>query len=120
MRSAAERYGRGLARGRCVAASVGVGDEGGTKRMWRLFSRTGSAGWRVPWRLGIAEDGGEALGYLIMIGVIIFVVGAIIAAILSVGLFLLGGLAIIGTSIGLIVALKDFFATLIEAHKTIR
>ena len=87
------------------------------QRVWDVWQRGGE---RIPWRLGIAEDGGEAIGYLIAFVVIVMVVGAIIAAIISVGVFLLGGLALAGTSWGLVMALRDFIATLIDAHRKIK
>lgn len=87
--------------------------------MWRIRDLS----WRAVtphWRLSIAEDGEEAIFYLIIIAVVVAAIVAFIGAVLSVGVFVLGAVALAGGVWGLFMAIYNFFAVLIEAHKKVK
>ncbi|HEX6796308.1 MAG TPA: hypothetical protein VF116_01190 [Ktedonobacterales bacterium] len=63
------------------------------------------------------DDSG--IGILIVIVVVAMVVATIVAVTLSVGFFLLSGAAIVGALYGVVVAMRNFVAVLVEAHHKI-
>jgi hypothetical protein len=61
----------------------------------------------------------ELAGYVVGLILIAVIVGTVIAIGLSIGVFLLGGIALVGLAAGFGVAARNFFSVLIEAHRTV-
>jgi protein TonB len=61
----------------------------------------------------------EGFGYLILAVVVIGLIIAAIVALLYIGLFIIAGIAVVGAVAGCVVALKNFFAVLEEAHTAV-
>ena len=59
----------------------------------------------------------EAIGYLIVIAIAVAIIVAIIGTILSIGVFILAGIAGAGLIGGLIKGTMNFFEVLQEAHE---
>jgi uncharacterized membrane protein len=59
---------------------------------------------------------GQLIFYLVVIAIVIAVVVAIIGTILSIGIFILAGIAVVGMIGGLIKGTMNFFEVLEEAH----
>jgi len=57
--------------------------------------------------------------YLFIIVAVIYVVGLILSVLISIGFFILGGVAAVGAISGIVVSIVTFFEVLIEAHKTV-
>jgi hypothetical protein len=64
------------------------------------------------------DDSG--IGILIVIAFVAMVVATIVAATLTIGLFLAAGAAMVGAVFGAFVATRNFIEVLFEAHKNIK
>lgn len=61
----------------------------------------------------------EAIGPIIIVFLVVAVVIAVVMALLYAGLFVIAAIAVIGAISGFIVAAKNFFEVLAEAHSKV-
>jgi hypothetical protein len=61
----------------------------------------------------------EAIGYLIVGAIILYIVVLVIGAILTIGLVLMGAVAAAGAIAGFFIAAKNFFQVLRQAHAVV-
>lgn len=59
----------------------------------------------------------KLIGYLVVIVIIVYIVGIVLSILVSIGLFILGGIAAVGAISGIVVSIQKFIEVLIEAHK---
>lgn len=58
----------------------------------------------------------DAIAYLVMLGIIVAIIVAVVGALLSVGIFILGGIAGVGVISGMVVGIQNFYNVIVEAH----
>jgi hypothetical protein len=59
----------------------------------------------------------ELITYLVMIAVVLAIIAAVVMALISVGPFIMVAIAGVGVISGVVVAIKNFFGVLVEAHE---
>jgi len=59
----------------------------------------------------------KGIGYIVIIVVIVYVIGIILSILVSIGLFILGGIAVVGAISGVVVSIQKFIEVITEAHR---